>query len=150
MSTRILVVALVGLMTMAAAARAQVGPDAFVTTDNELLVTVSNNEAALDSQAAARVIEIHGIAKKILRTDSGDYVLQFAPDNRSDNFVRLHINCEFGRDQRDALGSIRLPAGITIRGAVKESQWKPRYDNHRYYEMVIRDSQITATYALLR
>lgn len=113
-------------------------------TDGQLLRTVSTNEAALDSQLAASAVEIRGIAKKILRTDTGDYVLQFLPDNQSDNFVRLEINFEFPKSERDRLGAMNLPAELTIRGTMKQSTWAPRYDNHRYYKMVVRDSQILA------
>lgn len=154
MGYRMLSVAVVGLLAIAGVARGQVvvvppGPDLILTTDGALLVTVANNEAAIDSQLAAKAIEIRGIAKKITRTETG-YVLQFSPNNLSDNFVRLYIDCEFPADQRDALGNISLPAGVTIRGAVKESKWTPRYDNHRHYTVTIRDSQLTAVYPLLR
>ena len=115
-----------------------------VLTDGQLLRTVSTNEAALDSQLAASAVEIRGIAKKILRTETGDYVLQFLPDNQTDNFVRLEINFEFPKSERDRLGAMNLPAEVTIRGTMKQSTWAPRYDNHRYYKMVVRDSQILA------
>lgn len=143
-------IACVGLVVVAGSSFAQEGPEAILTTDNELLRTVSTNEAALDSQLAAKSIEIRGIAKRIIRTETGDYVLQFAPDSLSDNFVRLHVNCEFGKDQRDALGALSLPAAVTIRGAVKASLWEPRYDNHKYYKLVIAGSQITEVQSLLR
>jgi hypothetical protein len=142
--------ALAGLFLFAGSTFAQVGPEVIATTDNELLNTVTTNEAALDSQFAARSIEIHGIAKRILRTETGGYILQFEPNSLSDNFVRLHVNCEFPREQRDALGELRLPAAVTIRGAVKASLWEPRYDNHRYYKMVVGGSEITAVQGLLR
>lgn len=150
MRTLTLGTALVGLLALAGVIVAQEGPELVVTTDNDLLRTVSTNEAALDSQLAARSVEIRGIAKRIIRTETGDYVLQFAPDSLSDNFVRLHVNCEFGKDQRDALGNLQLPAAVTIRGAVKASLWEPRYDNHKYYKVVIRDAQVTAVNSLLR
>ncbi|WP_254508047.1 hypothetical protein [Anatilimnocola floriformis] len=148
MSKRILSAGLVVLAAMASVALGQT-PELILTTDSALLSTVTNNEAAVDSQLAARAIEIRGIAKKIVRTESG-YVLQFAPDSMTDNFVRLQIDCEFPADQRDALGNISLPAAVTIRGAVKASLWTPRYDNHKYYKVVIRDSQLTASAPLLR
>lgn len=141
---------LAGLFLIAGSVFAQVGPEVVLTTDNELLNAVSTNEAALDSQFAAKSIEIRGIAKRIMRTETGDYILQFEPNSLTDNFVRLHVNCEFPKDQRDALGELRLPAAVTIRGAVKASLWEPRYDNHRYYKMVIGGSQITAVEGLLR
>jgi hypothetical protein len=143
-------IALGGLITLASWGTAQEGPEVILATDNELLTTVASNEAAIDSQLAAKAIEIRGIAKKIMRTETGDYVLQFSPDSLSDNFVRLHINCEFGREQRDALGALKLPAALTIRGVVKQSLWEPRYDNHKYYKMVVGGSQITAEHSILR
>lgn len=113
-------------------------------TDGQLLRTVQSNEAAIYSQLAASAVEIRGIAKKIVRTETGDYVLQFLPDNQTDNFVRLEINFEFSKTERDRLGSFNLPMELTIRGTVKQSVWAPRYDNHRYYKMVVRDSEIVA------
>ena len=142
--------ALAGLLVGGGLVRAQNGPEVIVTTDSELLNTVTTNEAALDSQFAAKSIEIHGIARRIIRTESGDYILQFEPNSLSDNFVRLHVNCEFPKEQRDALGELRLPAAVTIRGAVKSSLWEPRFDNHKYYKMVIGSSQITTVQGVLR
>lgn len=135
----------VALLAVIAAANGTAAQDAIRLTDGQLLKTVSTNEAALDLHQAASAVEIRGIAKKIYRTETGDYVLQFLPENQSDNFVRLEINCEFSKQDRDVLGALNLPAELTIRGAVKQSQWTPRYDNHRYYQLVIRDSRILAT-----
>ena len=143
MSYRMLSVAVLSLLSLAAVARGQ-APELIATTDGALLTSVTTNEATIDSQLAAKSIEIRGIAKKILRVEGGGYIVQFAPNSMSDNFVRLHIDCEFAADQRDMLGGISLPADVTIRGAVKESKWTPRYDNHRHYTVVIRDSAITA------
>lgn len=140
-ATLSLVLAVVSISAGWASAQEAVG---LVLTDGQLLRTVSTNEAALDSQLAASAVEIRGIAKKILRTETGDYVLQFLPDNQTDNFVRLEINFEFPKSERDRLGAMNLPAEVTIRGTMKQSVWAPRYDNHRYYKMVVRDSQILA------
>jgi hypothetical protein len=134
-----------GLMAMIAAANGAAAQDAIRLTDGQLLKTVATNEAALDLHQLASAVEIRGIAKKIYRTETGDYVLQFMPDNHSDNFFRLEINFEFSKQDREQLGKLNLPAELTIRGAVKQSQWQPRYDNHRNYQLVIRDSQILAT-----
>jgi hypothetical protein len=134
-----------GLVAMIAAANGAAAQDAIRLTDGQLLRTVSTNEAALDVHQAATAVEIRGIAKKIYRTETGDYVLQFLPDNQTDNFVRLEINFEFSKQDRDALGALTLPAELTIRGAVKQSNWQPKYDNHRYYQLVVRDSRILAT-----
>lgn len=135
----------VGLMAMIAIANGAAVQEAIRLTDGQLLRTVSTNEAALDLHQAATSVEVRGIAKKIYRTETGDYVLQFLPDSLSDNFVRLEINFEFSKQDRELLGNLNLPAELTIRGAVKQSHWQPRYDNHRYYQLVIRDSQILST-----
>lgn len=134
-----------GLVAMIAAANGAAAQEAIRLTDGQLLKTVSTNEAALDLHQLASAVEIRGIAKKIYRTETGDYVLQFLPDSQSDNFFRLEINFEFSKQDREQLGVLNLPAELTIRGAVKQSQWQPRYDNHRNYQLVIRDSQILAT-----
>lgn len=123
-------------------------PAALGVTAGQLMTAVSSNEAALDRHLAASAVEVRGIAKKIYRTETGDYVLQFLPDNTSDNFVRLEINFEFPKSERDRLGSLSLPAELTIRGTMKESVWAPRYDNHRYHKIVLRDSQIVAKQAV--
>ncbi len=117
-------------------------PETLSVTAADLRKSVANNEAALDSQLASRLIEIRGTAEKIIRTETGDYVLQFLPDLPTDNFVRLQINFEFPRQDRDTLGNLKLPVNLTIRGTMKHSNWQPKYDNHRHYNMVIRNSQI--------
>lgn len=146
MSRFTLVLGLASVMAVAGwAAGQEPAPAALGVTAGQLLNAVSTNEAALDRQLAASAVEVRGIAKKIYRTETGDYVLQFLPDNTTDNFVRLEINFEFPKAERDQLGSLNLPAELTIRGTMKQSVWAPRYDNHRYYKMVIKDSQILAT-----
>jgi tRNA_anti-like len=145
MSSFARVLGMAGVFAAAAWASGQdPAPAVLGVTAGQLLNAVSTNEAALDRQLAASSIEVRGIAKKIFKTETGDYVLQFLPDNTSDNFVRLEINFEFPKAERDQLGSLNLPAELTIRGTMKQSVWAPRYDNHRYYKMVIKDSQILA------
>jgi hypothetical protein len=146
MSRFTLVFGLAGVFAVAGWAAGQdPAPAVLGVTAGQLFNSVASNEAALDRQLAASTIEVRGIAKKIYKTETGDYVLQFLPDNTTDNFLRLEINFEFPAQDRDLLGSLNLPAELTIRGKMKQSVWTPRYDNHRYYKMVIANSQIMAT-----
>lgn len=126
--------ALAGFVLTVEVANAQT----ILTTPAEVQATVTANEAALDRQLAHGAIEIRGIAKRILRSETG-YTLQFLPDNDTDNFVRVEINCEFLPTERDALGALRMPALLAVRGNVKASGWTPRYDNHKYYTLVVKD-----------
>lgn len=121
---------------------------AVVTTADALLNTVTLNEAATDEQMGAKSMEIRGTAKRINRTESGSYVLQFLPDHSSENFVRLHIDFEFKAEDRAVLAALKLPAEVSIRGSVKQSGWQTVYDNHRHYKLLIKDSTLTTVHPI--
>ncbi len=135
-------IGLVLASVMAGADPVAAKPAMISVTADSLLKTVTTNEAAVDDQLATKSMEIRGTATRINRTETGDYVLQFVPDHSSENFVRLHIDFEFRKEDRAVLANLKLPADVTIRGTIKHSSWQTVYDNHRHYKMVIKESQL--------
>lgn len=111
-------------------------------SSDDLRRMVTFNEAAVDQQVALKPIEIRGTAKRINRTETGSYVLQFLPEHSSENFVLLHVDFEFAKESREALSNLKLPADVTIRGTVRKSDWMTVYDNHRHYKIVVKGSEI--------